>query len=205
MLPKILAAAEPWQSQSLTVFGKACVAGQCLASKLVYQANFSQPGAGLQEVQLAISRFICSPSTPEEEAPFAAHPFITQSVLTLPQSSGGVGAPSLSLSATAMLAKCIWKAFAPASHPAWALVQHEVCGALPSPPDAPGGLHCLITRPALQPEFPAHATRSTVLAVEAFRQLHAQRIAEPARQDHWSVMHELTFAAEGSEGGVFFF
>ena len=202
MQPKLKAAAEPWRSQCLTVFGKACVAGQCLASKLVYQANFAKPGAGLKEAQLFLSRFICSASTPEEEAPFDAQPFVPQSVLMLPAAGGGVSAPSLELAATAMRAKALWKAFAFSSHPAWDLARHEVCRALPMPQDAPGGLHCLVSRPALQPAFPASATRSTVLAVEAFRELKVKRIAHPGRQDHWSVMHELTFAAAGSGEGV---
>ena len=201
MLPKVRDAAQPWRSQQLSVFGKACVAGQCLASKLIYQANFAKPGSSLSEVQLELSRFICAASTPEEEAPFSGRPFLPQALLMLPPAAGGVGAPALQLAAASMRAKPVWKAFAYASHPARALFEHEICRALPVPADAPAGLHCLVTRPSLQPAFPAHATLSTVHAVEAFRELKVQRIAKRGQQDFWSVMHELTFAAAGSEGG----
>jgi hypothetical protein len=71
---------------------------------------------------------------------------------------------------------------------------------LPDPLDAPPGLHCLVTRPALPLAFPAHATPSAVAAVAAFRRLKVRRILQPEQQDFHSIMLELTFPAEDSEG-----
>ena len=113
-----------------------------------------------------------------------------------------MGAPTLKLAAASMRAKPIWRSFAHSSHPVQELVRHEICSALPPPADAPAGVHCLVTRPSLQAVFPAHATNSLVHAVEAFKELKVQRILKPDQQDHWSVMHELTFAEAGTEGGL---
>jgi len=202
LLPKVRAGIQVWRPQRLTVRGRSHVCNQSLASKLVYQSNFSNPEGCLPPVQLALSGFICSASTPEEEAPFDCQPFLRQRVLSLRPACGGVGAPELSLSAASMRAKPLWKAFAHSSHPVGELLRHEASRALPHPSDAPPGLHCLVTRPGLHATFPTHATRSTVHAVQAFRQLKVQRIATPAQQDHWSVMQELTFAPAGSNGGL---
>ena len=100
-----------------------------------------------------------------------------------------------------MRAKPVWKALRHSPHPAWQLFTHEVTAALPSPPDAPPGLHCLVTRPALSPAVPPHATSSARAAVEAFRQLKVERIVAPEQQDFHSIMLELTFPAEGEATG----
>jgi hypothetical protein len=209
LLPKVKAKIQAWQPQPLTLLGRAHVARQELASKLVYQANFSDPGEQLRPVQRAISGFICMAGTPEEEQPFESNPFISQRVLSLQPSSGGVGAPNLQLAAASMRAKPIWKALCHSAHPAWQLLAHEISAALPAPPDAPPGLHCLVTRPALLPLFPPHATPSARGAVEAFRQLRVERIATPEQQDFHSIMLELTFSAEGGRprwvGSLVFF
>jgi hypothetical protein len=197
LLHKVRAKIQTWQPQPLNLLGRAHLARQELASKLVYQANFSDPGERLRPVQLAISGFICTAGTPEEEQPFESNPFISQRVLSLQPSSGGVGAPNLQVAAASMRAKPIWWALCHSAHPAWQLLAHEISAALPAPPDAPPGLHCLVTRPALLPLFPPHATPSTKHAVEAFRQLRFERIATPEQQDFHSIMLELTFSAEG--------
>ena len=201
LLPKVKAKIQAWRVQPLTAFGRAHVARQELASKLVYQANFSDPGERLQPVQLAISRFISMASTPEEEQPFEAQLIATQRVLSLQPRCGGLGAPNLQLAAASMRAKPVWKALRSSPHPAWQLFQHEVEAALPPPLDAPPGLHCLVTRPSLPPAFPPHATPSARAAVEAFQQLRIERIAQPEQQDFHSIMRELTFPAEGQAGG----
>ena len=198
LLPKVLAKIKEWEAQLLTTFGRAHVARQCLASKAVYQFNFSDPGhERLKPVQLAISRFICKAGSPEEEQPFKAQPFVTLSVLSLAPASGGMGAPDLQLSSASMRAKPVWRALRHSLHPAWQLLSHEISAALPPPADAPPGLHCLVTRPALLPHFPPHATPSTRAAVEAFQQMRVQRIATPEQQDFHSIMLELSFPAEG--------
>jgi exonuclease III len=201
LLPKVNAKIQAWKPQPLTAFGRAHVARQELASKLVYQANFTDPGERLKPVQLAISRFISRAGKPEEEQPFESQLFASQRVLSLAPSCGGLGAPNLQLSAASMRAKPVWKALRHSPHPAWQLFTHEVTAALPSPPDAPPGLHCLVTRPALSPAFPPHATSSARAAVEAFRQLKVERIVAPEQQDFHSIMLELTFPAEGEATG----
>jgi hypothetical protein len=154
LLPKVRAGIQVWRPQRLTVRGRSHVCNQSLASKLVYQSNFSNPEGCLPPVQLALSGFICSASTPEEEAPFDCQPFLRQRVLSLRPACGGVGAPELSLSAASMRAKPLWKAFAHSSHPVGELLRHEASRALPHPSDAPPGLHCLVTRPGLHATFP---------------------------------------------------
>ena len=198
--PKVVGKIKEWQPQPLTALGRAHVANQCLASKLVYQANFSDPGDRLAPVQGDISRYLCTAATPEEEQPFAAQPFISQRILSLPPAGGGLGAPTLPLAATSMLAKPVWKALRHSPLPASQLLTHEIEEALPDPLDAPPGLHCLVTRPALPLAFPAHATPSAVAAVAAFRRLKVRRILQPEQQDFHSIMLELTFPAEDSEG-----
>jgi exonuclease III len=201
LLPKVNAKIQAWRVQPLTALGRAHVARQELASKLVYQANFSDPGVRLQPVQLAISRFISTAGNPEEEQPFEAQVIAPQRVLSLPPLCGGLGAPNLQLSSASMRAKPVWKALRLSPHPAWRLFEHEIVVALPPPPDAPPGLHCLVTRPALAPAFPPHATPSARAAVEAFQQLRVERIAQPEQQDFSSIMLELTFPAEGEAAG----
>ena len=199
-LPKVRAKIQEWMVQVLTLFGRAHVAGQCLASKLVYQANFSDPGARLDPVQSAITRFISRASTPEEEQPFESQPLVRQRVLSLPPACGGVSAPDLQLAAASMRAKPVWKAFRHQAHPVWQLFSHEISAALPPSPDSPPGLHRIVTQPGLAPAFPPHATLSTRHAVEAFRQLRVQRIIEPDQQGFHSIMLELTFPSEGAGG-----
>jgi hypothetical protein len=201
MLPKVEAKIREWSVQRLTTLGRAHVANQCLASKSTYQANFSDPGESLQKgLQMAMTHYISKAGTPEEEQPYEAQPFVKQRVLSLAPASGGVGAPNMQLAAASMRAKPLWKVFFHSPHPVWQLVTHEVSAALPAPPDAPPGIHLLITRPALPPAFPPHVTLSAKHAVEAFRQLRVQRIATPEQQDFPSIMLELTFTAEGAEG-----
>ena len=199
--PKVRAKIQQWLPQKLTIWGKGSAANQSLASKMVYQTNFCSPGDRVRPVQLAISRFLSTASTPEEEQPYESQPFLSQTILSLAPGCGGVGAPTLELAAESMLAKPVWRSFCFLSHPWAELFKHEVSGALAPPPDAPAGMHCLVTRPMVQPAFPGHATDSAKHAALAFQSLGVQRIMKPEEQDHWSVMHELTFEEAGAAGG----
>lgn len=196
---KTIAAIKPWQAQQLTALGRAYVANQSLASKLIFQANFTDPGNSLPPVQRAITEFIIRAGTPEEETPYTHRSTLSQKVLMLRPAGGGLGAPNLELAAASMRAKPVWRALTFSAHPQVHLFRHEASGALTQPADAPAGLHVLVTRPALPVSFPEQATRSTQQACKAFQQLRVQRILKPSQQDFWSVMHELTFA--GAESG----
>ena len=199
---KVRAKIKEWLPQKLTIWGKASAANQSIASKLVYQTNFCSPGGLVAPVQRAIAGFLSTASTPEEEQPYQSQPYLSQAVLSLAPGCGGVGAPTLQLAAESMLAKPAWRSFSFLSHPWAQLFTHEVASALAPPPDAPGGMHCLVTRPSVQPAFPDHATASAKHAAQAFRSLKVQRIMRPEDQDHWSVLQELTFAEVGTAGGL---
>lgn len=193
MVGSVRAAAGPWASRRLNVLGRSHVAMQCLASKLVYQANFRQPSAPIgAALQQALNRFVASSSQVEEASPFQGQLFPRYAVSALPVDRGGLGLPNVRAHVLAMQAKSVWLLFRFSSHPWRALFAHEVLAACDAVSRCPPGLHCLVTDPA---RVQVPLLRSPLLrgAVAAFQRLGVERIMPPEEQLPWSVLLELTF------------
>lgn len=193
MVGSIRAAAAPWAARRLNQLGRAHVALQCLASKLVYQANFRQPAPPLMAaMQRALNQFVGTSSRPEEAVPFQGQLFPRFAVSALPVARGGLGLPDVRSHVLAMQAKSVWLLFRHSSHPWHALFVHEVVAACAVGPPSPPGLHCLVTDP---PRVRIEQLRTPLLrsAVAAFRQLGVARILPPVEQSPWSVLLERTF------------
>ena len=96
-------------SHAINVIGHAQVAMQCLASKFIFQANFSSPPAPLgQQLQGSLSAFVATSSLQEEESPRPGHLFPRFGTAVLPFHRGGLAVPHLASHSAAMLAKTTW-------------------------------------------------------------------------------------------------
>ncbi len=206
------AAGSKWAAAAPNLLGRVLVSAQCLASKAVYQANFHSPTPELlSQMQQAVNSFVASPMRREEVSPNPSCLYPCARICHLPRAAGGVGLPDLAAHFAAMLAKPCWLLFGYVAHP-WAdLFGHEVASAaLPlaagaaveadqGPADArlglPPGPHWLVTRPAAgRSSLDRIATESFRASARAFLELGVQRICQPADQDFWSIMLELTFS-----------
>ena len=129
MPAKLRQAAALWDGRHVNLLGRAHIAGQCLASKLVYQAGFFPPPALLlKEMQSTLNQFVASSDLAPEEVPYPTKLYPRAAVSHLPVGDGGLGLPVLSCQCQAMLAKSVWLCFRHSSHP-WVELFRHVIGA----------------------------------------------------------------------------
>ncbi|KAG1651702.1 hypothetical protein FOA52_009227, partial [Chlamydomonas sp. UWO 241] len=127
MAGSMLAATRRWAGVAPTLIGRAHVATQCIAAKLVYQAGFTMTvRALLQAMQQVTNRYVAASARAEEVTPNAGCLYPCAAVSHLPRGMGGIGLPDLDSHATAMRAKAIWQLFGFNSHPWAALYASEV-------------------------------------------------------------------------------
>lgn len=190
---KIARTAAPWTQQALNAFGRSHVAMQCLASKLLYQSNFSAPPpAQLYKGQRAIERFVATPLRAEEVSPIPGNCYPRAAVASLPIHRGGLGLPHLPTHMQAMISKTCWQLFRFSEHPWQALFQHEVAQAVLHTPGIPPGFHALVTAPeALQ----LGGIQSKMLrdSCNAFKRLRVRRLSPLEPTCPRSILMELTF------------
>lgn len=182
-------------------YGRCVVARQSVASKMVFQAAFTEPtGEQLKAMQQVCTEFVAFPASPEEENPFPSRLVPAEGVASLPVSAGGIGLPNLKSHCDAMLAKTAWQALLFSTHP-WAdLYQHEIARAVDRSTHtwlAPGP-HWLLTQPDLPLDPTAELTPLTKSAIQAFRQLGIRRTLLPSEQDFHSIMLEPTYGNTAS-------
>ena len=193
MAPAMRAVAASWHDRKLTLLGRSHVAMQCVASKFVYQANFSAPTPPqLAAMQQAVNRFVGSSSRLEEEAPLQTYLYPRFSVSALPHHQGGTNVPDLAAFSSALLAKPGWLLFRHTAHPWQSLMRHEVARACQPRLGRPAGYYRLVTDPA---SVAADSIRTPLVhsMVHAFCRLKVSRIVDPATQDFESILLELTF------------
>jgi hypothetical protein len=119
----VQAKAAGWAAWGLNLQARVLVAKQCLASKLVFQAQFLQPPEPhLRAVQRAIRGFVAAPAGLTEAAPRPGCLFPNEQVMAKPLRAGGLGYPLLASSCRANLAKMAAKLFWPGSQRWKALV-----------------------------------------------------------------------------------
>ena len=183
-----------WDGVAPTLIGRAHVAGQCIASKLVYQAGFTMTvRAHLQAMQQVVNGWVAASARAEEVTPFATCLYPCASVSRLPRGLGGIGLPDLESHAMAMRAKAIWQLFGFNSHPWAALYASEVAKPAAGASHLPPGPLWVVTQPAAFPGLGMDATPIVREGVKAFKQLRIARIVHPDGQPFESVMREATF------------
>lgn len=193
MAPKIAAAAAPWSQHALNAFGRSHVAMQSLASKFLFQSNFSSPPpAKLQIGQRAIERFVATPLRAEEISPIPGRCYPRAAVASLPIKSGGLGLPHLPTHMQAMISKSCWQLFHFSEHPWQSLFRNEVEQAVPASVGIPPGYHALVTAPE-RVQLASIPTKLLRDSCTAFRGLHVQRLSPLEPLCPWSILLELTF------------
>jgi hypothetical protein len=210
---KLIGSAAKWAAVPLSLEGRAHVAKQCQASKLVFQAShLPAPPAQLDAAQRVVRRFVALGTATAEEAAQHRQPMPAEHVLALLKPLGGMGHAILRHAAHSLMAKHVaalfghgwqlWKRFLrdelagaddQASLPTWAVTL------APAPPAARGAM---LAR--LGPRVRAY--------VEAFATVGPRRApCLPAGQRAWvffSVMAEplfhnaqVTLQEDGQAGG----
>ena len=195
---KLLGAAAKWAAVPLSLEGRAHVAKQCLASKLVFQASFlPAPPDQLEAAQRVLRRFVATGTATAEEAAQHQQPMPAEHVLALPKPLGGMGHAVLRHAADSLMAKHVAALFGPGWQLWKRLLRHELAGAddqagLPTwavtlGPAAPEARAPMLAR--LGPRVRAY--------VEAFAAVGPRRAPRPpAGQPAWaffSVMAEPLF------------
>ena len=201
MANKMTISGAAWAPLLLNQMGRVHVARQCLASKPVYQANATMPGArDLAAMQQSINRFVARSGRAEEETPLPHHLFPGQQVMMLPSDRGGVGLPHLQSHFYAMAAKTAWLLFQHTTHPWQVLFRHESQLAAPPRAGIPPGYHWLVTDPNATGRLDNVRSLLLKTAISAFLLLGVQRILAPEEQEFESVMLELTFQGHTTVG-----
>ena len=194
MAGKMVAASIPWSSLALNALGRSHVAMQCLASKMLFQANFAAPTQeALQESQRVINRFVATSSRPEDVAPVPGRLYPRAATAYLPVEKGGLGIPYLPSHSSAMRAKTCWKLFTFSAHPWQQLFRHEVAQASLPGPGLPPGYHTLVTDPQ-SIHLPSIRTELLRDSVAAFKALQVRRISPLQPPCARSILLELTFS-----------
>lgn len=175
-----------WRSQALSLVGRVHIARQCMASQLVYPLGYLRPDPPqLQQLSLAITRFVAAASHPADAAPYSDRLYPCTAAFALPREEGGLGFPVLQHVSVAMQAKLIAQLPGVAVRPWQALVRHLLA-------DPVSGLASwVVTQPnsvALPPALSRLAGH-----VECFAQLRVHRVVHPAQQSYHSVMAEPLF------------
>ena len=177
-------------------YGRCVVARQAVASKMVYQAAFTEPTPDqLSAMQKACTDFVAIPGCPEEETPYPTRLVPAENIAFLPVSAGGISLPNLQTHSTAMLAKTAWQALLFSTHPWAELFRHEIARAVDRtmhPWLAPGP-HWILTHPTLALDQTADLNSLTRSAIAAFLKLRVRRILLPEEQDFHSILLEPTF------------
>ena len=197
---KMMVVGKSWRDHQLTLLGRVHVASSCMASKLVYQAQFARPSSTqLRHMQQTVNRFVAAGNRVEEQTPNAAALYPRESVSVLPRRAGGLGLPDLQVHCSAMLAKAVWKCLSGSSHPCNDLLRHEL-GKLGSflvhLPVGPGWV-CWC--PSASPQS-VGASAWVLESVGAFAQLPICRVVPPEEQSLWSVLIEPTFGPRPQHG-----
>ena len=193
MAPKIAAAAAPWTQHALNALGRSHVAMQCLASKFLFQSNFSSPPpAQLKIGQRAVERFVATPLRAEEISPIPGHCYPRAAVASLPIKRGGLGLPHLPTHMQAMISKSCWQLFHYSEHPWQPLFRNEVAQAVLPTAGCPPGFHALVTAPETVQlaDIPTKLLRESCTA---FRSLRVQRLSPLEPLCPRSILLELTF------------
>ena len=127
---KLLGAAAKWAAVPLSLEGRAHVAKQCLASKLVFQAShLPAPPAQLEAAQRVLRRFVATGAATAEEAAQHKQPMPAEHVLALPKPLGGMSHAILRHAADSLMAKHVAALFGPGWQPWKRLLRHELAGA----------------------------------------------------------------------------
>ncbi|KAG1651201.1 hypothetical protein FOA52_009518 [Chlamydomonas sp. UWO 241] len=201
MAGSMLAATRRWAGVAPTLIGRAHVATQCIAAKLVYQAGFTMTvRALLQAMQQVTNRYVAASARAEEVTPNAGCLFPCAAVSHLPRGMGGIGLPDLDSHATAMRAKAIWQLFGFNSHPWAALYASEVAKPAAAVPHLPPGPLWVATQPGAVSGLSMDATSIVREGVKAFMQLRITRIMPPDSLSFESVMREATFGNDAVPG-----
>ncbi|KAG1676214.1 hypothetical protein FOA52_006431 [Chlamydomonas sp. UWO 241] len=201
MAGSMLAATRRWAGVAPTLIGRAHVATQCIAAKLVYQAGFTMTvRALLQAMQQVTNRYVAASARAEEVTPNAGCLYPCAAVSHLPRGMGGIGLPDLDSHATAMRAKAIWQLFGFNSHPWAALYASEVAKPAAAVPHLPPGPLWVATQPGAVSGLSMDATSIVREGVKAFMQLRITRIMPPDSLSFESVMREATFGNDAVPG-----
>ena len=117
-VPALWAARKPWEAAHLNLLGRAHVAKQCLASKLVYQATFHSPRrTTLQQLEACLRHFVANSADPVDHNATATAMHPGTSTAILPFDDGGIAMAHLPSMIAAMQAKVIACLFSPGTHP----------------------------------------------------------------------------------------
>ncbi|KAG1655372.1 hypothetical protein FOA52_012671 [Chlamydomonas sp. UWO 241] len=201
MAGSMLAATRRWAGVAPTLIGRAHVATQCIAAKLVYQAGFTMTvRALLQVMQQVTNRYVAASARAEEVTPNLGCLYPCAAVSHLPRGMGGIGLPDLDSHATAMRAKAIWQLFGFNSHPWAALYASEVAKPAAAVPHLPPGPLWVATQPGAVSGLSMDATSIVREGVKAFMQLRITRIMPPDSLSFESVMREATFGNDAVPG-----
>ena len=190
------AVAAQWANNTPSRVGRSVVAGQCLASKAVYQLSFVRPTAQqFRSMQSAVNSFVATSPWPWEETPFQGRLYPSETTAFLPITSGGLGIPNLQVMSVAIQAKTMWKGLCFSSHPWVDLFRHELQRAPGFIQGKTESAHWILLNPdiGINPEVRPTLSDFTVEAIEAFQKLRVQRILTPEDQDFHSIMLEPTF------------
>lgn len=193
MAPKIAEAVAPWTQHALNAFGRCHVAMQCLASKFLFQSNFSSPPpAQLKIGQRAIQRFVATPLRAEEISPIPGRCYPRVAVASLPIKSGGLGLPHLPTHMQAMISKTCWQLFHFSEHPWQPLFRNELEQAVLPTVGIPPGYHALVTAPETV-QLASIPTKVLRDSCTSFRDLRVQRLSPLQPLCPRSILMELTF------------
>jgi exonuclease III len=199
MAGAMLAATRRWDGIAPSLIGRAHVAGQCIASKLVYQAGFTMTAlAILRPMQQVINRWVAASARAEEVTPNAGCLYPCAAVSRLPRGMGGIGLPDLESHAMAMRAKPIWQLFGFNSHPWAALYASEVAKPAVTVPYLPPGPLWVVAQPAAASGLGTAATPIVREGVQAFKQLGITRIVPVDCLPFESIMREATFGNDAA-------
>ena len=198
-VPALWAARKPWEAVHLNLLGRAHVAKQCLASKLVYHAAFHSPRRNtMQQLEACLRHFVANSADPVDQnaTTTAMHPGTNTAVL--PFDDGGIAMAHLPSMVAAMQAKAITSLFSPGTHP-WKPLMLAAFAAADAVAGVPTWVVTAAGAGALRRALTSPRLRDYV---NSFLKLGPHRIIPPEHQSFFSTMAEPLYHNAQVRGGL---